>query len=301
MEELRFDDQVAIITGAARGIGFAHAKLLGSRGAKLVINDVAGAFEAVERLKEMGIEAVGDDHDISLMENAQKIVDIAIQKYGKVDILVNNAGVNKADFIDQETEDKFDFIMKVNVYGSRNLCKAVYPYMKEQGYGRIINTTSNASMYGAGNLFAYSVSKGAVYGMTRSLALAGKEHGIMVNAIAPAAATIMALQDSGFSVTDEMILEQTRKAMPPEAISPIVAVLAHKDCQFSGKIFETCAGRVNEIFVGTTMGYHDPSFSPEVLLDNMDKIRDLKDFEIVEDMMAANALMERAIQRQYSK
>ena len=85
--------------------------------------------------------------------------------------------------------------MKVNAYGTRNMCKAAYEYMKNQGYGRIINTTSNAAMYGAGNLFAYSASKGAVYSMTRSLALSAEPYGIKVNAIAPAAATVMAMQE----------------------------------------------------------------------------------------------------------
>ena len=301
MKELRFDGKVAIITGAGRGIGFAHAKLLGSRGAKLVVNDVKGAEAAVQQLQEMGIEAIADSHNIANMQDAQAIVDMAVKHYGKVDILVNNAGVNGAKTIEEENDDLYDFIMSVNVNGSRNMCKAVYDVMKKQGYGRIVNTTSNAAMYGAGNLFSYSVSKGAVYGMTRSLALAGKEHGILVNAIAPAAATIMAMQDSGFVVTDPEILKATEKAMPTEAISPIVAILAHEDCPTNGKVFETCAGRVNEIFVGTTMGYYDPTFSPEVLLEHLDDVRSQEDFAIVDDMMSANGLLEVAIKRQYAK
>ena len=293
MEDIRFDGQVAIITGAGRGLGFSHAKLLGERGAKIVINDVSGAEEAAAQLKELGIEAVADSHDISKMESAQAIVDLAIEKFGRLDILVNNAGICRNYSIEDESYEDFDFVMKVNVYGSRNLCKAAFPIMKEQGYGRIINTSSAAGVYGIGNLHAYSVSKGAVYSMTRSLALAGEALGIKVNALVPTAATPMTLEAG----VDEATVAWVKQNLPPEAVSPMVALLASKECPVNGKVFEGCGGRMNEVFMGTAIGMINEEGTPESLLRDWEYVVDKTDYLIIEDGLRASDPLALAFQK----
>ena len=289
MEELRFDGRVAIITGVGNtaGLGFAYAKLLGKRGTKIVATDIKIDDEVIEEIKNMGIEAIFEQADITKMPDVQKVVDSAVETFGKVDILINNAGACKNVTLDKEEESLFDFILKVNTYGSRNFCKAVLPIMMEQKYGRIINTTSSAGMYGLQECFAYSAAKGAVYGMTRSLAHWGKEYGIKVNAIAPSAATGMALSSAGM---DEAIINIMKSAMPTDAVAPAVAILAHESCELTGRVLESAGGGTGEIFVGTTLGVISKENSPEFILENWDKMLDKNTYGIVDDIFAPDSV-----------
>ncbi len=289
MEQLRYDGRVAVITGVGNvhGLGFAYAKLLGERGAKLVVSDLCVEDEVMEQLKAVGADAVRVRCDVSKLSDTQNLIDCAIKNFGRVDIVINNAGVCKFVTLDEEEEDLFDFTIKVNVNGSRNVIRAALPYMMKQHYGRIINTTSSAGMYGLGRSFAYSTAKGAVYGMTRSLALWGEEYGIKVNGIAPSATTAGALNGVDKATRDAMLASP----ISPAAAAPAVALLAHECCPANGKILESAGGGTGEIFVGTTWGVMKKENSPEFIADNWDKVTDKSKFEVVWDVLAPDSIL----------
>lgn len=296
METLRFDHRVAIITGVGniKGLGFAYARLLGSRGAKIVAADLHVSGEVISGLKDKNIDVTVVEGDITKMCDAQKIADCAIKTYGRVDILINNAGACRNVPADIETEEVFDFILKVNTYGTRNVIHAVLPSMIKQHYGRIINTTSSAGMYGLAECYAYSAAKGAVYGLTRSLALWGQQYAIKVNAVAPSAATQMALNDSN---VPEEAKEQMRNSLSPEAVAPVVAVLAHESCEVTGRVLESAGGGTGEIFVGTTMGIMNRDNSPEFILEHWDRVRDRSQYEVIDDIYASDCITVRRMQQ----
>lgn len=298
MEQIRLDGQVVVITGAGRGLGYTYAKLLAERGAKLVINDINDAEKTVAELKEMGADAIADNHDISKKEGAEALIVKAVSEFGKLDVVVNNAGVCRNNLFEDEDDAVFDFIMKVNVYGSRNIALAAYKVMKEQGYGKIINTTSTAGLYGIVKMCAYSTSKGAIYGMTRCMAQEGAAYGIQVNAIAPGAATPMCLNDTG---VDPSLADRVAAAMPPELVAPAIVYLASKECTFTGKIIESCAGRVSEAFMGTTIGFVDFQMTPESLAENWEDVVDKVGYHIIEEGLKADAPMMEAIAKQEAK
>lgn len=289
MEELRFDGRVAVITGVGNvhGLGFAYARLLGERGAKVVVSDLNVEDEVMEQLKEAGAEAVRVKCDVAKMADAQNLIDTAVKNFGRVDIVINNAGVCKFVTLDEEEEDLFDFTIKVNVNGSRNIIKAALPLMMAQHYGRIINTTSSAGMYGLGRSFAYSTAKGAVYGMTRSLAIWGEEYGIKVNGIAPSATTAGALNGVDKATRDAMLASP----IAPAACAPAVAYLAHEKCPVTGKILETAGGGTGEIFVGTTYGVMSVNNTPEFICENWDRVVDKGRYEVVWDVLAPDSML----------
>ncbi|MEU1185833.1 SDR family NAD(P)-dependent oxidoreductase [Streptomyces sp. NPDC005820] len=294
MSELSFEGRVAVVTGAGRGIGRAHARLLAELGAKVVVNDLGGsadgegadagpAQKVVDEITAAGGTAVADTHDVSTEEGGRAIVDTALNAYGRIDVLVNNAGIIKWGGLPDVDLANLERHLAVHLLGSFTTLRAAWPHFVEQGYGRVVLTTS-AGVFGLDNNLSYAAAKGGVIGLARSAKLAGEPHGIKVNLVAPAALTRMG------GIDDEEAAEAAAQqaGMPSEAVSPIVAVLAHESCPVSGEIYAAGAGRFARFFIGSTEGYvhRDGPATAADVLRNWDAINDEKGYYVPSDLMA---------------
>jgi len=239
---IRFDNQVAIVTGAGNGLGRSHALALAERGAKVVVNDLGAArdgsggsseaaLDVVRLIKERGGEAIANGANVAKFEEVQQMVAEAMAAWGRVDILVNNAGILRdKSFAKMDLKD-FDIVMDVHLKGSVNCTKAVWEIMRKQEYGRIVMTTSSSGLYGNFGQSNYGAAKMAVVGFMNTLVLEGQKYNIHVNALAPAAATRM--------TTDLGIDETALELMTPEAVTAGLLTLCHND---SPTRFILCAG-----------------------------------------------------------
>jgi NAD(P)-dependent dehydrogenase (short-subunit alcohol dehydrogenase family) len=228
-DELRLDGRVAIITGAGRGIGRAHALALASRGAQVLVNDLGGsvlgesssiepAQAVVEEIVAAGGHAVANGDNVSDASGARAVIDATRDAFGRLDIVVTNAGISYPQRPFAETTlESFDRILRVHVHGTWNMPHAAWPYLVEQGYGRIITTTSQAGFYGQPGSQEYSAAKGAIVGLTLSLAHESERNGIRVNGIAPAAFTRM-VEDLD---VDEQAMTALKQLLAPELVPPL--------------------------------------------------------------------------------
>jgi NAD(P)-dependent dehydrogenase (short-subunit alcohol dehydrogenase family) len=247
-----------------------------------VVNDLGGsmsgegadrepAVTVVDEITAAGGIALADGSDVSTPEGAQALVDTSIARFGAVDVLIGNAGIMRwTKFPDVSTDD-LERHLAVHVGGSFLTARAAWPHMVERGYGRIVLTTSTGMLGLPGNT-AYGIAKGGVIGLARSLAFAGRRHGIKANCIAPAASTRMA----GEGGPD----------LPPELVAPMVAYLAHEDCPVSGEIYTAGGGRFARVFIAATEGYlgHTTPTVEEVA-SHWDEINDESGYTVPADLM----------------
>jgi NAD(P)-dependent dehydrogenase (short-subunit alcohol dehydrogenase family) len=280
MTTLRFDGRVAVVTGGGTGLGAAHARLLASRGAAVVVNDVDGdaADAVVAEIVALGGTATAVSSDIAGAPGAAAPVDTARREFGRIDIVVNNAGVlRSAPFVDT-TEDLFDRIVAVNLRGTFLVTHAAWPHMVDQGYGRVVSTTSNSGLLGVKGSTAYASAKAAVWGFTRSLSLEGAELGINVNAIGPMAYTAMSAA-SKIAPTAWRTGEgdDWSRRLDVAQVSPVVAWLAHEQCSLNGQVLSAMGGRVARFVLRVTDGFDDPALTPELVRDHQDDLLDPAD------------------------
>jgi NAD(P)-dependent dehydrogenase (short-subunit alcohol dehydrogenase family) len=291
---MRFDDQVAVISGAGGGLGLHYALLLASRGARVVVNDTGGsvtglgvdtdaACTAVEEIRRQGGDAIADTHTVATPAGGQAIIDTALGAWGRVDILINNAGIVRDAAFEDMTADRLDPLLDVHLKGAFNVTRPAWKLMREQGYGRILNTCSAAGLLGAERMTNYGAAKTGLVGLTRVLAAEGAGRNIKVNAIAPIAYTRMLAQSlegagqqgdpAAQAVVDELVAQYLQK-LDPSLVAPVAAFLAHRDCPVSGEIYTVGAGHVARFFIGRTKGFYSPALSPEQVRDHLDEIRD---------------------------
>lgn len=227
----RYEGQVAIVTGAGSGLGRAYARLLAARGARVVVNDigmrqgpdgapVSSAELTAREIREQGGEAVADTSSVATREGGQAIADLALSTYGRIDILVNNAGILRDKSFAKMDLDDFDKVIAVHLTGSVNCTKAAWPYMVEQGYGRILMTTSASGIYGNFGQSNYGAAKSGLVGLMNVLAIEGAKKGIKVNSLAPTAFTQM---------TDGLITEEAAAVLGPETVAPAAEFLVSPD------------------------------------------------------------------------
>ena len=287
MTELRFDDDVVIVTGAGRGLGREHALAFARRGAAVLVNDLpsnAGANpadEVVAEIEALGGRAVADGHSVSTSGEVQAIVDAALAAFGKITILVNNAGIIDFAAFGSITDEQWRRMIDVTLDGAFYMSRAVWPHFLAQGYGRIVNTTSNAGFAGNEMIVHYGAAKLGVAGLTRALAQEAKGKNIFVNAIAPMAVTRMnrdVFFGGAVSESDDWQSGIRRGIVPmgpPEAVSPTVLWLAHRQTEINGEIFSTSSGKVARVGIVIGDGYFNPDHGPEDLARHATTIRSL--------------------------
>ena len=224
---ISMDGQVAIVTGAGRGLGRSHALALAARGAKLVVNDLGdengvseNANAVVAEIVTAGGEAIA--HGASVADNAQveDMVAKTMEKWGRVDILINNAGILRDKTFQKMALDDFRLVIEVHLMGTVNCTKAVWDIMREQQYGRVVFTTSSTGLYGNFGQANYGAAKMAVVGLMNTLHLEGSKYNIRVNCLAPAAGTAM---------TDGLMPQAVFDLLTPESVSPGVVFLASEN------------------------------------------------------------------------
>jgi NAD(P)-dependent dehydrogenase (short-subunit alcohol dehydrogenase family) len=284
LDELRFDGRVAIVTGAGRGIGRGYALLLGQRGAHVIVNDLGGApdgtgadpapaQEVAAEIVAAGGSAVANGDDVSSAAGAQGIIDAAVEHFGRVDIVVNNAGMVRRATFPEADLDNLEAHIGVHALGVFHTCRAAWPHMVRQQYGRLVNTTTQGIL-GLAHTFSYSAAKAAVVAMTRNMRVNGAAHGIKANLILPAAMTRLG---GG----------EPRPEMSPDLVAPMVAYLAHESCAVSGEMYLAGGGRFARLFIGATEGYlKQDSPTLEDVVEHWDQINDETGYYVPADLPA---------------
>jgi NAD(P)-dependent dehydrogenase (short-subunit alcohol dehydrogenase family) len=280
MSELRFDGQVAVITGAGRNLGREYALLLASRGAKVVVNDIGvgisdtdgvaaapatnPALDVVAEITAAGGHAVLDTNSIT--DPQAGMVQTAIDAFGRIDIVINNAGVVRQAPVPEMSDEFCRAMTDTHMLGTMNVTRAAWSHMAAQGYGRIVNVSSGAGLIGFPNMTMYGGVKLGVVGLSRALAVEGRSLGINVNVVAPQAS--VRGSDFGPMKWTPALAEW----LSPEQISGLVAYLAHESCVTTGELFNVGGGLIARVVLAAAEGVTERPMSPEAVAAHWDEI-----------------------------
>ncbi len=292
--DIRFDDQVAVITGAGAGLGRAYAIDLADRGAKIVVNDYGIASDGsgkgsstpahtvVDEIKNRGGEAVVSYENIATPEGGENVIKTAVDNFGTIDILINNAGILRDKSIARMEPDQWQSVVDVHLSGAYNVTRPAFKIMKEKGYGRVIMTSSAAGLYGNFGQANYSAAKLGIVGLMNTIKLEGAKYGILVNTIAPVAASRLTKD-----IMPPEIFEKSR----PEFVSPMVLYLCSNKCRESGNIFNAGMGFFNRAAVitgrGVQIGDSQNPPTPEMISEKFEKICNMEKAKEISDAVTA--------------
>ena len=274
MSELRFDGRVAVITGAGRGLGRAYALLLGSKGARVVVNDLGSSMkgdgadagpaeEVAAEIRAAGGEAVACTESVATPEGGKAIIQAALDHYGKLDILIHNAGNVRYGSLKEISYEDFNAVVDVHLRGAFHVVRPAFPIMAAAGYGRIVLTSSVGGLYGNHRVVNYGVAKAGMIGLNNVIALEGEAEGVRSNIIVPGAVTRMA----------EGLDTSKYPKMEPDMVAPAVGWLAHESCSITGEMLVSMAGRVGRAYIAETRGVYQDPWSIEDIGARIDEIR----------------------------
>jgi len=276
MSDIRLNGRVAVITGAGGGLGRSYALLLAERGAKVVVNDLGGAVDGtggsqrmadavVEEIKEAGGEAAANYDSVATPEGGAAIVNKAIESFGRVDILINNAGILRDRSLAKMSDDEFNAVVDVHLRGAFYVTRPAFANMKENGYGRVLFTSSAAGLFGNFGQCNYSAAKMGLVGLSSVVAIEGEKYGIQSNVIAPIAKTRLS----------EHVLGTFGDVLDLDYVKPLVAYLVSEECNLTHEIFSVGGGKYSRVFVGLTPGWQTKPGAkptPEDVRDQIDQI-----------------------------
>jgi NAD(P)-dependent dehydrogenase (short-subunit alcohol dehydrogenase family) len=288
MVELRFDGKVALVTGAGRGAGRAHALLLASRGAKVVVADPGVAMDGsghangpadavVSEIRNAGGEAVASYESVAEEKGATRMVEAALDHFGGLDAVINNAGIAGPEMFEDHAAEDFRRMLDVHYLGTVFVCRAAWAHFTKKRGGRIVNTISEGAMGTLQMQSAYGGAKGGVIGLTLALAAEGPRHGISANAFAPRVASRMSSPEVLSHVNQAPAENFTRVGamFPPELAAPGAVYLAHESCPLNGAMFVCGGGQVMRVAFMQNVGIKRDVLTLEDVAGNLDTIMDM--------------------------
>ena len=279
MSNVNFENRTVIVTGAGNGLGKAYALELGSRGAKVVVNDLCGSVDGsgsasspadyvVNEIIKNGGEAIDNYDSVATKEGGESIVQSALDNFGTVDAVINNAGILRDKSFANMSEDELSLILDVHLKGTFFVSQPAFKVMKENNYGRIVNVASPSGLFWNFGQSNYGAAKMGIVGLTNVLSIEGAKYNIKVNVIAPTAYTRM---------TEALLPEDVGKLFSAELVTPMVVYLASEACEPTHEIFGVAAGRFARIGIITHNGYVNTSATAEDISENIEEIRTIKD------------------------